>query len=106
MNEGLQERFGRGRNAYHPEENSEDGRRPTPTLNLNIRAYFDDSKVKGDGGPWLGRPEFPSAEEILDTEVLGLVPNKPKGPWESNGEHIPTLLPIAANADHKLQRLV
>lgn len=105
MNEGLQERFGRGRDAYRSEEDLDDGRRPPPTLNLNIRAYFDDAKVKGDGGEWLARPEFPSSEEILDTEVLGLMPNKPKGPWESKGKHPSNLPHIAANADLRSQRL-
>ncbi|KAK5123677.1 hypothetical protein LTR85_002313 [Meristemomyces frigidus] len=94
MNENIVERFGRSRNGVRTETNKVEVWLQPPTLNTNIRQYFDDAKKHVDGGSWLGRPEVPTLEEVLDTDVgsstssdiVEIVPNKPTGAWESKGE--------------------
>ncbi|KXL47135.1 hypothetical protein M433DRAFT_64459 [Acidomyces richmondensis BFW] len=72
---------------------------PRRAPNPLIREYFKEAEKPVDGGSWLDRPEFPTADEVLDTDVhsLGssdiveLVPNKPKGAWESVGAYLGAL---------------
>jgi len=103
MNEGLTERFGRSRRAYRPEpgHNVAQVWIQPQQLNLKVRGYFEDGKKAVEGGLWLSRPEIPTAGEVLDTEDTGssssttgsnsssapveIVPNKPRGAWESKG---------------------
>lgn len=93
MNEQLQERFGRSRRAFRKEKQQVELRVIPPVLNPKVREYFEEGKKKVDGGLWLDRPEIPSSEEVLDIEtdgssssdVVEIVPNRPKGAWESKG---------------------
>ncbi|TKA63203.1 hypothetical protein B0A55_11028, partial [Friedmanniomyces simplex] len=97
MNENLVERFGRSRRAVRPENEQAEVWILPPQLNPKVREYFEDSKRPIDGGAWVSRPAVPSSAEILDTDivttssadVVEIVPNKPKGAWESKGYHQP-----------------
>ncbi|KAK3676923.1 hypothetical protein LTR78_003127 [Recurvomyces mirabilis] len=109
MNEGLTERFGRSRRVFRPEPGRDVAEvciQP-PQLNLKVREYFEDAKRAVEGGSWLLRPEIPSAAEILDIDETGsdssstcveIVPNKPKGAWESKGTSNVTALTFDPNA--------
>ena len=63
-------------------------------LNLKVREYYEDSKKKADGGPWLDRPEIPSSGEVLvldndgssSSESAKPLKNRKAGAWESKGE--------------------
>ena len=94
MNEDLTERFGRSRKGHRQETNRTDVWILPQRLNLKVREYFENVNKPVVGGPWLDRPEIPTAREILDfdsegssnSSVVELVANKPKGAWASKGE--------------------
>lgn len=60
-----------------------------PELNKDIRQYIHDQETEeADKPPWLSKPELPSSDEILGTEMenddfVALMPNKVLGPWPS-----------------------
>ncbi|KAH7112883.1 P-loop containing nucleoside triphosphate hydrolase protein [Dendryphion nanum] len=74
---------------------------PTPQPSDDIQQYFKDAEVKGVGGPWLQKPEIPTASEFLSEQVSSgtadiigvtelLRPNKLEGAYESNEEYLGT----------------
>ncbi|KAJ5958258.1 uncharacterized protein N7479_005408 [Penicillium vulpinum] len=63
------------------------------SVNPDIRQYFDsDLPIYGPWKPWQTKPELPSSEEILGTDVPGdiiaLSPNRISGPWVSKEEYL------------------
>lgn len=94
MNEHIQERFGRSRNAFKTPRDQAQVWIIPQQLNEKVRQYFDPPKKPVAGGHWLKRPEIPSSAEVLDKDTGGstssseveLVPNRKKGAWESKGE--------------------
>lgn len=98
MNESILERFERhrqtGRTGNYTDRQQADLWVVPQKLNLKVREYYQRTQKPADAGPWVDRAELPTSEEILDhdgegsssSEIVEIVPNKPKGAWESNGE--------------------
>lgn len=94
MNESILERFERSRRGHRPLTGQAEVMLLQPRLNEGIRQYFQEAKQSIDASSWFQLPEVPSSTEILDIEAgdsnnpsnVELVPNRPKGPWESKGE--------------------
>lgn len=92
MNEHLLERFRHSVDARKYGEQDAESAYAPPTLNERIRNYFE-KRQPSDASNWVGRPEYPTAEEVLDTEGdeegwgqdVELIPNKRKGAWQSKG---------------------
>ncbi|KAF7193807.1 Helicase required for RNAi-mediated heterochromatin assembly 1 [Pseudocercospora fuligena] len=97
MNEGLQERFGRSRQAVRHEGDTAKVWLLPPKLNPKVREYFEPAEV--EGGAWLSKPEIPTSAEVLDldtvssssSDVIELEPNRPVGPWQSKEQYLSTL---------------
>lgn len=93
MNENIVERWSRLPWASERRMDTAEAFIAPPALNKRIRKYFEDAEKPVDGGSWLSRPEFPTCGEVLDTDthssgssdIVELIPNKPKGAWESKG---------------------
>lgn len=97
MNENLLERFQRGKPGRkdHGGDSIQVWIQPQKLNNL-VSEYYEAPRKPVEAGPWLERLELPSSAEILDvdgeggsssSEIVDLVPNKPKGPWESKGTY-------------------
>lgn len=96
MNENLLERFKEAkysqRGHREPKQTAEVWLLP-PKLNAHVREYYQPTRKPAEAGPWVDRPELPTADEILDVEgngssssdVIEIVPNRVQGAWESKG---------------------
>lgn len=99
MNEHLAERFGRSRRGARDEGDTAHVWILPPKLNPLVHQYFEPARIKVGGGSWLERPEIPTSEEVMDlddtsssgsTDIVELLPNRPKGAWESKEEYLST----------------
>ena len=100
-NEHISEKFTRSRVPARSGDEAVVWVQP-PRLNEKIRDYFEAAKAPVKGGSWLDCPEVPTSEEVLDivTEgtsdsVVEIVPNRPKGAWESKGLPSPPFLTLS-----------
>ena len=98
MNESLLERFKRGKGVRkgHGGDTVQVWVQPQKLNNL-VSEYYQAGRKPDEAGPWLDKLELPSSNEILDIEgsqgssssqIVDLVPNRPKGPWASKGSSI------------------
>lgn len=94
MNENILERWGRSKKPLQEVKQEVQLWVQPQQLNTKIRQYFTDAAKSVDGGAWLDRPETPTSAELLDTDtassgssdIVEIVPNKPRGAWESQGK--------------------
>ena len=94
MNETLVERFGRSTTGHRTSTQRAHVWVKPQELNMAVREYYDLANTPVPGaGPWLDRPEIPTANEVMDYDPDGtcsssaveLYPNRPRGAWESKG---------------------
>ena len=95
MKENLLERFARSKHGPRAENKQKVDIWVLPQKpNLKVREYYQNTRKPANAGPWVDRPEVPTAAELLDqdgegsssSEIVEIVPNKPKGAWESTGK--------------------
>ncbi|KAM0718692.1 hypothetical protein Q7P37_005763 [Cladosporium fusiforme] len=99
MNGTLLERFDREKRSQMGARNTQQTAEVwllQPKLNARVREYYQPTRKPADAGPWLDRPELPTAAEILDVEgdgsstsdVVEIVPNRVEGAWESKEAYL------------------
>lgn len=103
MNEHVQERFGRSRRGVQANYQPQQAKVLIlpQKLNTRIREYYQTPQPPAECGNWARRPEFPTADEVLDLDTGGssssdstgsvIIPtNKVKGAFDGTEHYLST----------------